>query len=37
MKEAGVRAFDVFVGVDVHGRNFYEGGGFRTSKVCIFL
>lgn len=25
----------VYVGVDVFGRNFYEGGGFNCNKVCL--
>lgn len=28
---------NVYVGVDVFGRNFYEGGGFNTDKVCVHL
>lgn len=31
--EAGVRALDVYVGVDVYGRGCFGGGGFNTSEV----
>lgn len=32
---AGERKFDVWVGLDVFGRNFYEGGKFNTYKVVL--
>ena len=32
---ADSRKYDVYVGLDVFGRNFYEGGGFNTHKVGI--
>ena len=34
-EEEGVET-RVFVGVDVFGRNFYEGGGMNTYKVCYY-
>ncbi|XP_059482677.1 cytosolic endo-beta-N-acetylglucosaminidase isoform X2 [Neocloeon triangulifer] len=33
VKLAGVRALDVYVGVDIFGRNCYGGGGFNTSAA----
>lgn len=30
---AGSRKFDVYVGVDVYGRNCYQDGGFNVDKV----
>lgn len=35
MKVAGARCLDVYVGVDVFGRNCYGGGGFDSDKVRI--
>jgi len=32
---AGARKFDVFVGVDVFGRNMFGGGQFNTYKVLL--
>ncbi|XP_050304273.1 cytosolic endo-beta-N-acetylglucosaminidase [Anthonomus grandis grandis] len=33
LKNAGTRAFDVFVGIDVFGRNMFGGGQFTTFKA----
>lgn len=32
-KMAGERLYDVYVGVDIFGRNFYGGGGFNTAAA----
>ena len=32
-QNAGNRHLDVYVGIDVFGRNFYEGGGYNSYKV----
>ncbi|PSN41482.1 hypothetical protein C0J52_18148 [Blattella germanica] len=32
--KAGPRHMDVYVGIDVFGRNFYEGGGFSSYKAA---
>lgn len=32
-KEAGDRITDVFIGIDVWGRNFYGGGQFNVQEV----
>lgn len=31
--QAGARALDVFVGVDIFGRNCFGGGGFNSNAV----
>lgn len=36
ISNAGNRASDIYVGIDVHGRGVFGGGGFSTSKVIIF-
>ena len=37
LKNAGDRKNDVFVGVDVFGRNCFGGGGWNTNKVRKFV
>jgi Glycosyl hydrolase family 85 len=36
LEVAGVRALDVFVGVDIFGRNCFGGGGYNTNAVKLF-
>ena len=36
-KNAGDRILDVYVGVDVFGRNCYGGGGFNTDSALSFI
>lgn len=36
-KEAGDRLKDLFIGIDVWGRNFYGGGQFNVEEVHILL
>ncbi|XP_047107466.1 cytosolic endo-beta-N-acetylglucosaminidase isoform X1 [Schistocerca piceifrons] len=37
VKNAGIRGYDVYVGVDVFGRKFYGGGGFQTRKAVELI
>ncbi|XP_046677910.1 cytosolic endo-beta-N-acetylglucosaminidase 1 [Homalodisca vitripennis] len=37
LREAGTRRHDVFVGVDVWGRNCYQDGGFNVDKALTVL
>lgn len=37
VKNACIRGYDVYVGVDVFGRNFYGGGGFQTKKAVELI
>uniref|UniRef100_A0A1B6M7N1 Cytosolic endo-beta-N-acetylglucosaminidase TIM barrel domain-containing protein n=1 Tax=Graphocephala atropunctata TaxID=36148 RepID=A0A1B6M7N1_9HEMI len=37
LREAGARVHDVFVGVDVWGRNCYQDGGFNVDKALAVL
>ena len=37
VQNAGARKYDVYVGVDVFGRNCFGGGGWNTYKVQFII